>query len=72
MRIGIEHPANLTRTQEKEINAVASAGFGANPETMMADTRQHIESADYVQQARINGETVGFALYRRCLWQPSY
>lgn len=70
MRFSIEHPSNLSKKERSAINEIASAGFGFNnPAEMLSDTVSHLESAEYVQQANIGGETVGFALYRSCLWR---
>lgn len=63
-------PDQLTGTDIKNINEVASAGFGRKPdETMLRDTEAHIASADEIQLATCSGELVGFAFYRSCLWR---
>ena len=69
MKISMETPGNLRASEIETINTLAGLGFGQNAADMLDDTRQHIEGADYVQQAHEDGETVGFALYRRCLWR---
>lgn len=71
MKLSLEHPSALSHEAQHAINEVASAGFGFdNPADMLDDTLSHLKSADYVQRAIVGRETVGFALYRSCLWRP--
>lgn len=70
MKTTIESPSLLTTYDQQAINEIATSGFGFdNPADMLADTIEHIQSADVVQQAKTDKETVGFALYRSCLWR---
>jgi len=65
----METPGNLRASEVETINTLASLGFGQDARDMLEDTQRHVEGADYIQQAHEDGETVGFALYRRCLWR---
>lgn len=72
IRTSIETPRAITPKTAAEINDLAAKGFGVNSSQEMApDTERHIASSDYIQQARHNGELVGFALYTRQLWRAS-
>lgn len=56
----------------EQIAQIAAEGFGrANDADNYRDTFEHVNSADHLQLATHNEQPVGFALYRRCLWQPS-
>lgn len=69
MKISMETPSNLRASEIETINTLAGLGFGQNAADMLEDTKRHVETADYVQQAEEDGETIGFALYKRCLWR---
>lgn len=73
MKISIDIPSNLLTSEIKNINTVAALGFGQDEtEEMLADTMRHVENADIVQRSYIDGGLVGFALYKRLLWQSCY
>lgn len=73
MRISIDTPNNLTSSDIKNINKIAAAGFGQEEtKEMLEDTQEHIRAADFIQRSYIEGEEVGFALYKRLLWQSCY
>lgn len=64
---------DITEAQFDAIAFVAASGFGQDPNSpsMREDTREHIASADQIQLL-LDSDTdraVGFALYRRLLWQ---
>jgi len=70
MKTTFETPSSLSTYDQHAINEIAAEGFGFDDTAdMLADTLEHIRSADIVQQAKIDGETIGFALYRSCLWR---
>lgn len=70
MKTTLETPSSLNAYDHHAINEIAAEGFGFNNAAdMFADTLEHIQSADTIQQAKIDGETIGFALYRSCLWR---
>jgi hypothetical protein len=70
MKLSLKHPSSLSTYDHHTINDIAASGFGYdNSADMLDDTLTHIQSADFVQQAKIGQETVGFALYKRCLWR---
>lgn len=72
MRTTIETPSSINHETLDSINQLACLGFGqTDPAAMLTDTAHHIESADFVQQAYIDQQRVGFALYKRCLWRKS-
>ncbi|HSW91213.1 MAG TPA: hypothetical protein VLG09_01035 [Candidatus Saccharimonadales bacterium] len=73
MKLSYERPSELTAKELAVINEIAAEGFGiANPADMLADTLRHVETADVVQRAHHEGETIGFALYLERLWRTSY
>ena len=69
MKTIIMNELNLDLEAKRQINTVASAGFGQNEQQMLADTLDHINSSDYVQLAFADQELTGFALYKGCLWR---
>lgn len=70
MKFFIEHPANLNKQEQRAINEIAGSSFGlSNPEDMLDDTISHLDAAEYVQQATVGREVIGFALYRSVLWR---
>jgi hypothetical protein len=72
MKLSIEHPSSLSKKEQHAINEVASSSFGVdNPADMLDDTIDHLHAAEYVQQAVVGREVVGFALYRSVLWRQS-
>lgn len=60
----------LTEKEIEAINHVASRGFGGMaPQTMRADTVNHLAAADMIQQVQEGEVLQAFALYRSCLWR---
>lgn len=55
----------------EEAAAITAKGFGRkNDEHNFQDTREHLESAQYLQTLHDDERLVGFAAYRRLLWRP--
>lgn len=70
MRISIDNPSSLTDLETKNINTLAALGFGQDETAeMFRDTMEHVRGANYVQRFYHEEQLVGFALYKRCLWQ---
>ena len=73
MKFSLERSSNINDRTAHEINEIAAAGFGHNdPAEMLDDTLRHIKDADIIQRAIDGKETVGFALYQRCLWRTCH
>jgi hypothetical protein len=71
MSFTIETPKRLSRRELEPAAILTATGFGRDAdEHNYLDTQEHLESADHLQFVRDNGELVGFAAYKRLLWQP--
>lgn len=54
----------------EHIAEVAAQGFGRdNDAENYQDTANHVGNVEHIQLAHDDERLVGFALYRRCLWQ---
>lgn len=70
MRMHIETPTQLGVNQELAINSLASRGFSQEESpAILQDTREHLASADFIQQTYDQDKMIGFAMYRRVLWR---
>jgi len=72
MKIITTNAGEIVPSVITEMNVVACKAFGqSSVKEMLEDTRGHIQAAEQVQLAYVDEVLVGFALYRRCLWQHS-
>lgn len=70
MSFSIETPSKLTARDLESAATLTAAGFGREAdEHNYQDTRDHLDSADYLQVIRSDKELVGFAAYKRLLWR---
>jgi hypothetical protein len=70
MSLSIEISKKLTTHDLEQAATLTALGFGREAnEHNYQDTRAHLESADHLQVVRHEDELVGFAAYKRLLWQ---
>ncbi len=70
MKITITPTEKLPLDTIEEINGVVSKGFNTDLSAMLTDTKRHLASADTIQIARLEDDTIAaIAMYRRCLWR---
>jgi len=70
MSLSIELSKKLTTRDLEQAATLTALGFGREAdEHNYQDTRAHLESADHLQVVRRKDELVGFAAYKRLLWQ---
>lgn len=68
--IELANAKDLSEADLEVAAALTAAGFGRPADQHnYQDTKDHILSAEYLQLGRDNGSLVGFASYRRLLWQ---
>lgn len=73
MSYTIETPKKLRKDDIEAAAGLTALGFGRRADTYnLQDTTEHLSTADHVQLVHDDNEhLVGFAAYRRLLWQPS-
>lgn len=70
MEIITKSTERLTDGDIDEVSRLAGIGFGqGDTPQMRQDTLEHFKLADYVQLGTLNGELVGFSMYRRFFWR---
>lgn len=73
MNLLLQQPHTLESSVVNQINSLAAQGFKRDPETLIADTKEHLSRADLVQLCYGDHSLlIAFAMYRKCLWQPCY
>jgi len=71
MSFTLETTTNTKRVNMEIAATITAQGFGRdNDEANYQDTREHLESADYIQLMHLQERLVAFAAYRRQLWRP--
>jgi hypothetical protein len=72
MSFTIENPKKLQNKDMEQAAYLTAQGFGREAdEHNYQDTKDHLDDADHLQIVRsAENELVGFAAYRRLLWQP--
>jgi hypothetical protein len=70
MNIIATTPNTLEQATLRQINTIASRGFGRDEDSMFDDTADHVVQAEQAQLCYDeHQELVAFALYKGCLWR---
>lgn len=74
MKIRYTHPDELSVKELEQINSVVAHAFrhSADSDHMLEDTKNHLAAAELLQLAEDKEGIAAMAMYRSCLWQPSY
>ena len=71
MSFTFETPRKLQTNDLEQAAGLTAQGFGREAnEHNYQDTKDHLDGADHLQIVRSESELVGFAAYKRLLWQP--
>lgn len=74
MNLQTINPNTLTESDITKLNHVVAAAFEheSNEVHMLDDTKTHIAAAHSIQVISDHDIPVALAMYRSCLWRPSY
>lgn len=70
MEIITKTPLALNERDITQLTQLAGIGFGqGDTPAMRQDTLEHVQAADQIQFSYDDGQLVGFAMMRSCLWR---